>query len=117
MPRIYSGPPPAAIWHWPEALTLNFDASNDNDANWVTVQNITGRGVLRSIWISVFGGMIAHVRVTIDGGAATTQQISTGVAGDTMGIVFNHSFAVSCLVEMRLNGVETARFGAISSVE
>lgn len=95
-------------------MTAHFDADASNGTTYVTVQNITGEGILISITAD---GQLNEltVKLTIDGGAAITKLL-TRPDDDlrSFSMAMYQGFATSMKVEMKLGAARSARYSAYS---
>lgn len=104
-----------------EGMTLAISQALDNDAVYVTVANISGRGVLESIGVSGDGSadVLVTTSINIDGAGATEYathfKIPSGGAG--VGLPLALGFQTSCVVQMKLDGSSVCRFTVVTNVE
>ena len=102
-----------------EAYTPIYTAVIDNDGTFVTVLDITGRGVLESVGFAVGGQRGVTMRITIDGVADTEVFPSalTVEATGTASLRCGFGFETDCKVEMHLSGAAVAQFWGVANVE
>ena len=108
---------PIDFWHALEGYTPTINIVGDNDANYVTVANINGRGILVQIGASVSTTAGIIVRITRDGGGATIYTFGAAADEQRPEPVLFLGFSTSILVEMRGNAAVNCNFYAVSLVE
>lgn len=108
------------MWRGKEAYTPTAAFANDNDANYVTVTDASGRGILESVTYSGSITGAVTLRVTIDALAVINGvEILHKDAGEdiAVSIPMAMGFRTSCKVELKNGGITTARYGVIMNVE
>lgn len=117
MPSV-SAPAPSldSIQRIYEGYTPTLSVIVDNDAVFVDVLDITGRGILVSIGAEGDDDQTKIAKITIDSSVVYNDIIS---AQDSAGtdIVLFQGFDTNCKVEMKLGGATVARFRGFALVE
>jgi len=106
-----------------EGYTPTIAAVNNNGATYVTVLDITGRGILTSgsaTWYEDLGFRSLTMKVTIDGGVVFEDVIGESRAGvvNPGFVIFNLGFDTDCKLEMKANGTLTSgKYTGVAQVE
>ena len=111
------------VWRKLSDFTPAIVSNPDNDATWVSMHNITGRGT----WISIMATVVVaganrhvEVRYNIDGAGLVAFDFT-----DTIGVNSHFGseltmlvgFDVSLIVDMRLSAATSAQFLSVAIVE
>lgn len=117
MPIITApGAPVTSIRRMFEAYTLTRSNADDNDANFVTVADITGRGILVSIGANnETNGRNISVQITIDG--VTVNQTVVRNLINSFSDMYFIGFETDCKVEMKLSAAGAAKYRTAALVE
>lgn len=108
------------IWKALTKYTLNIDTLSDTDTTYVTVQDITGSGVLASVFWNYpsAAGQFVVLKITIDGTIVVNDKaLGVGNIQATTGLPIMAGFTTSCKVEMKLGQSGVAWFGSVALVE
>lgn len=108
------------VWLGLDQFTPALVMNPSNNANWISMHNITGAGVWISMGHTLEESTIeVQVRYNIDGAGAVTDVISIGDAASSwgLGLPLFFGFSTSLIVEMRLSGIDTAFFQSVAIVE
>jgi hypothetical protein len=108
-----------SVWRRLEDYTLQIYSEDDNNDVYVTVCNITGRGILVSIGCNKANANYdIYVKITIDGGTPVEKiWIKAGAHPYGRSQTLMAGFDTSCKVEMKGSDIITARFLAVTLEE
>lgn len=108
------------VWEKLSDYTLTINTATDNDTTYVTVQDITGSGILVSCGSKVGNTTVnTAIKITIDGGTPIeiTDPMLSGLANTGSPLILLQGFKTSCKVEMKLGAAHAATYWSLALVE
>ena len=105
------------LWRQLEGYTPELHTYDDNGATYVTLCDITGRGILVSIGWEGDNNTAITAKITIDGSAQEKQITHTGAGLASQGIPIWFGFKTDCKVEMKGAGALQVQYQAVTLTE
>lgn len=105
------------VWRRLEDYSLGFYSELDNDATYVEVCNITGRGILVSIGATGIGARDLVIKITVDGSSVEKTVAANGNNDIGWSLPMMKGYQTACKVEMKLDAVGAAYYQAVTLEE
>ena len=106
------------MWRRLETYTIDLHHADTNDANWVNVCNVSGRGILVAIGFTCgTAGEPMYFEVTIDGTKEIDGTDAFFVEETSITFPLMVGFDTSCLVRMKAAGAVAGDYYAVTLTE